>query len=170
MGTIAYGCKYHISFSIFGDQIFLSLQYLMIISIFWIYKDEITNTHKLGLFIFFIGFFIVLGAIPSDSQISWDIVMSITIVLNCYLKGPKIIHNFNEKEIGDMQWYTIIPHWIGSAARLYTVCIETSLSTEPLFNLSYMASFFIVTFMLTIYLIYKDQKPRDLVVRGHKED
>ena len=80
--TSAYSIHKNIPFSVYGENLIILMQNLVIIMLFWIYSKSIGFVEKLFCFIFFAAYSFILLQDKHVSEQGWNMVQSSNIVFS----------------------------------------------------------------------------------------
>ena len=124
--TSSYGLRNHKPFSVYGDSVCLFFQNLMIISLIWYYNESITKMEKVLVFVFKLGYILVLFLGQFYTEEIWQIILTLSTVLNMVSRLPQIYLNWRTCSTGEMAFATFLLNWVGAVARGFTVMVEAS--------------------------------------------
>jgi hypothetical protein len=147
MQTAGSAMAMSIPFSVYGESVIIMVQNFFILLLIWNYNKTISTPEKMAVFFFYIGYAYVLFVTPNIiQQYQWDLISSSNSVLskskhfllnfpdsklNIFIpsdivaKLPTLINNFKMKSTGQMAFATFMLSFLGSAARLGTVLVES---------------------------------------------
>ncbi|KAL4480782.1 hypothetical protein ABPG72_001651 [Tetrahymena utriculariae] len=121
--TVSYNLFKQNSFSLYGENVFIIFQNIVIMALFYVYGK---NFSIAKLFTTYILFGVVVG--PLLLQIAptklYDFAMIINIVLFFFGRAPQIYSNFKNKSTGQLAAITVLLNLSGCVARTFTVLTE----------------------------------------------
>ena len=139
--TACYNTHIGTPFSVYGESLFLLMQSLVIISLVWEYRPDISKQEKILVGVGLSSFVLYLYSDIFVPEYVWSLVMNSQFLLMCYARLPQILSNFENKSTGQLSVITIGLNFLGSLARLFTVFKEArnklvyfSTSLQCLFN------------------------------------
>ncbi|KAL4434946.1 hypothetical protein ABPG74_017702 [Tetrahymena malaccensis] len=121
--TISYNLYKQNSFSLYGENVFIVIQNIAIMALFYVYGK---NFSIIKLLTTYILFGVVAG--PLLLQIAptklYDFAMIINMVLFFFGRAPQIYSNFKNKSTGQLAAVTVLLSLSGCIARTFTVLTE----------------------------------------------
>lgn len=124
---IIVGCyNVHIAspFSVYGENMFLLIQSIIIISLLWLFEDVSTKKEKLIVTFSILGSFVYLFSDVMVPEFLWILLMNTQFLMLTMARMPQIIHNFKHKSTGELSFITFFFGFCGNCARLFTVLKE----------------------------------------------
>jgi mannose-P-dolichol utilization defect protein 1 len=112
------------SFSVYGENVMILIQNVMIILLIWTYEKGTPITTKAAVITGLSSLSVVLylNLIP---DYLWSVLMNGQMLIVLYSKIPQIIHNFKEKSTGQLSIITYFLNASGNCARMFTVFKES---------------------------------------------
>ncbi|EAR87711.1 PQ loop protein (macronuclear) [Tetrahymena thermophila SB210] len=121
--TVSYNLYKQNSFSLYGENVFIIIQNIIIMALFYVYGKNFSLVKLLSTYIVF-G--VVAG--PLLLQIAptklYDFAMIINMVLFFFGRAPQIYSNFKNKSTGQLAAFTVFLNLSGCIARTFTVLTE----------------------------------------------
>lgn len=68
----SYSMHYHIPFSVYGENLIILAQNIVIVILFWKFNEEIKLPEKIGFFLFFIAYSYLLFSDAYLTDLQWD--------------------------------------------------------------------------------------------------
>ena len=126
--TLAYSFRHHFPFSTYGENLFLTVQNVLITHLIIYFAPTTFLTHHTGTFqkiviasIFMAATGVGLGTISLDTL---ALVQITTLPLSVFSKLPQIRQNFRSKSTGQLSAFAVVSQIAGCLARLFTTATE----------------------------------------------
>lgn len=100
VGLLANSMRLNLSFSVYGEAVFINIQNVLIILLVWKFNKSISIVEKIVFFLFtsVYAFVIFEGSMMTPEL--WDIVVSSQLVLQIIQRVPQIITTFKNGSTG----------------------------------------------------------------------
>ena len=112
-------------FSVWGENLFLFLQSSICVLLIWTYDEGYSVFEKVIVFTIGIGVSTYLYLDYNVPDHIWGLMNNIGIGAFVYSRIPQIIENFRSKSTGTLSIITFGMTFLGAAARLFTVMMES---------------------------------------------
>ncbi|KAJ7049703.1 hypothetical protein C8F01DRAFT_1181587 [Mycena amicta] len=158
--TLVYAYRNEFPFSTYGENLFLSIQNILITLLIILYAPRTTSADKsfnavvasLALLIFFLSTALAPLSILALLQLT-------TLPLSLFSKLPQIGQNYRAQSTGQLSAFAVISQVAGCAARLFTTATEVN---DPI-----VAAGFLLALILNLVLglqlwLYWGQEPVDV--------
>jgi mannose-P-dolichol utilization defect protein 1 len=123
--TSSYSLHSHIPFSVWGENLVIIIQNIVIVILFWIYSEEIQSAEKIGFTLFFSTYSYILYSDMYLTELQWEHITQTNIIFLILSRIPQIYTNFISKSTGNLALATFFFAFGGSTARMATVLFET---------------------------------------------
>jgi mannose-P-dolichol utilization defect protein 1 len=126
--TLAYSFRHHFPFSTYGENLFLTIQNILITLLIIYYAPNAFFFHQTGTIqkiiitaVFMAATGLALGTISLDLLALLQIT---TLPLSVFSKLPQIRQNFRSKSTGQLSAFAVVSQIAGCLARLFTTATE----------------------------------------------
>eukprot|EP00347_Sterkiella_histriomuscorum_P022985 403336391 len=125
INSSGYSIHNKIPFSVYGENLIILAQNIIIVFLFWTYNKSVSIIEKLFVMIFLIGYSYVLFNDSMLTEKQWELIAQTNILFLIMSRIPQILTNFMNRSTGHLAFLTFFLGFAGSAARLATVLVET---------------------------------------------
>ncbi|KAJ3983072.1 hypothetical protein F5890DRAFT_1414489 [Lentinula detonsa] len=123
--TLFYSYRNSFPFSTFGENVFLSVQDIVVSLLIFLYGDSPNPSRRTGDIGLLTGFFIAsISALYSMSLENLAYLQLATLPLSLFSKLPQIVANHKAKSTGQLSAFAVLSQIIGCVARVYTTSTE----------------------------------------------
>ncbi|KAF7357830.1 Mannose-P-dolichol utilization defect 1 protein-like protein [Mycena venus] len=123
--TLEYAYRNEFPFSTYGENLFLTIQNVLITILIILYAPRVASTDKtanaviasLGMLVFFLGCSLIPLPMLAVLQLT-------TLPLSLFSKIPQIQQNYRAQSTGQLSAFAVLSQVLGCAARLFTTATE----------------------------------------------
>eukprot|EP00352_Strombidinopsis_acuminata_P005593 CAMPEP_0176372076 /NCGR_PEP_ID=MMETSP0126-20121128/25143_1 /TAXON_ID=141414 ORGANISM="Strombidinopsis acuminatum, Strain SPMC142" /NCGR_SAMPLE_ID=MMETSP0126 /ASSEMBLY_ACC=CAM_ASM_000229 /LENGTH=270 /DNA_ID=CAMNT_0017731785 /DNA_START=23 /DNA_END=835 /DNA_ORIENTATION=+ len=149
--TASFSMHLGLSFSVFGENLVILVQNMIIILLIWNYNKTIGIAQK-GAFVVLAGLYMtILFQDQLISEDAWKMIQSSSNVMILFARCPQIYANFSAKSTGQLAFLTFLLNAVGANVRLLTVLVE---SDNFLYNLQFIVGAVLNTILLLQFFLY----------------
>ncbi|KAK2465737.1 hypothetical protein APHAL10511_002281 [Amanita phalloides] len=123
--TLAYSFRNHYPFSTYGENLFLTIQNIVILFLIVSYTPRVTNKAQ-NLATIFVGTAASLAALYVTPESSLAFLQMSTVPLSVFSKLPQIRQNARAQSTGQLSSFAVVAQIAGCFARLFTTATEVN--------------------------------------------